>query len=85
MNIVKHIAIVALVAGVATTAAAQTPAQTPAAMLPRAVLPVARAPEEVGLSAFQLKRLEDATKAHIESGIVPGAVMLVARRGKIAW
>jgi CubicO group peptidase (beta-lactamase class C family) len=49
------------------------------------ILPMASKPEEVGLSSAQLKRLEDVTRAHVESGLVPGAVMLVARRGKIAW
>src|SRR5678815_4457413 len=48
-------------------------------------VPMAASPEEVGLSSAQLKRLEDVTKKHIEDGLVPGAVMLVARRGKIAW
>jgi CubicO group peptidase (beta-lactamase class C family) len=53
----------------------------------RAEMPVAMAktPEEVGLSSTQLKRLETVTQRHIEEGLVPGAVMLVARRGKVAW
>jgi CubicO group peptidase (beta-lactamase class C family) len=50
-----------------------------------AALPWASKPEEVGLSSEQLGRLEDITRTHIQEGIVPGAVMLVARRGKIAW
>jgi CubicO group peptidase (beta-lactamase class C family) len=49
------------------------------------VLPVAAKPEEVGLSSTQLKRLEAATKQNIDDGLMPGAVMLVARRGKVAW
>src|SRR5260221_11440779 len=49
------------------------------------LLPMGSKPEEVGLSSAQLKRLEEATQKHIDSGLVPGAVMLVARRGKIAW
>jgi CubicO group peptidase (beta-lactamase class C family) len=48
-------------------------------------LPMAATPEEVGLSSAQLKRLEAVTKQHIDDGLVPGAVMLVARRGKVAW
>jgi CubicO group peptidase (beta-lactamase class C family) len=48
-------------------------------------LPMAGSPEEVGLSSAQLKRLEAVTKAHIDEGLMPGAVMLVARRGKVAW
>ena len=49
------------------------------------VLPMAGAPEEVGLSSAQLARIEAVTQRHVETGLVPGAVMLVARRGKIAW
>jgi CubicO group peptidase (beta-lactamase class C family) len=49
------------------------------------VLPMAAKPEDVGLSSTQLKRLEAVTQAHVDFGLVPGAVMLVARRGKIAW
>jgi CubicO group peptidase (beta-lactamase class C family) len=49
------------------------------------ILPMAAKPEEVGLSSAQLKRLEEVTQKHVDSGLVPGAVMLVARRGKIAW
>jgi CubicO group peptidase (beta-lactamase class C family) len=48
-------------------------------------LPMASKPEEVGLSSSQLKRLEAVTQKHIDEGLVPGAVMLVARRGKVAW
>ena len=48
-------------------------------------LPWASKPEDVGLSSEQLGRLEDLTRTHINEGIVPGAVMLVARRGRIAW
>ena len=48
-------------------------------------LPMAASPEEVGLSSVQLKRLEAVTKAHIDEGLLPGAVMLVARKGKVAW
>jgi CubicO group peptidase (beta-lactamase class C family) len=47
--------------------------------LPRAV------PEEVGLSAERLGRLDDVLAAEIERGRVPGAVALVARRGKLAY
>ena len=49
------------------------------------VLPLAAKPEDAGLSSSQLARIEAVTQKHIESGTVPGAVMLVARRGKIAW
>jgi CubicO group peptidase (beta-lactamase class C family) len=49
------------------------------------ILPSAATPEEVGLSSTQLKRLEAATKQNIDDRLMPGAVMLVARRGKVAW
>lgn len=41
------------------------------------VLPMAGKPEDVGLSSAQLKRLEEVTQKHVDSGLVPGAVMLV--------
>jgi len=48
-------------------------------------VPMAGSPEEVGLSSVQLKRIEAVTKKQIDDGLLPGAVMLVARRGKVAW
>ena len=49
------------------------------------VLPRAASPEEVGLSSAQLARLAEVTRAHVQSGAVPGAVILIARRGKVAY
>lgn len=49
------------------------------------ILPVAAAPEDVGLSSAQLARIEAVTQKYVDSGLVPGVVMLVARRGKVAW
>jgi CubicO group peptidase (beta-lactamase class C family) len=69
----KRLALIAALVGAATLAHAETP------------VPMAASPEEVGLSSVQLKRLEEVTKKQIDDGLVPGAVMLVARRGKIAW
>jgi CubicO group peptidase (beta-lactamase class C family) len=40
--------------------------------------------EEVGLSSDRLGRIREAVKRHIDAGSLPGAVTLVARRGKIA-
>jgi CubicO group peptidase (beta-lactamase class C family) len=57
----------------------------PAARAENGVLPMAAKPEDVGLSSAQLKRLEEVTQKHVDAGLVPGAVMLVARRGKVAW
>ena len=75
MKMLKSALLVAALMTVAGTVRAESP-------LP---LPMAASPEEVGLSSVQLKRLEAVTKAHIDGGLVPGAVMLVARRGKVAW
>jgi CubicO group peptidase (beta-lactamase class C family) len=55
----------------------QEPISTPS--LPRA------APEEVGLSRERLQRLGDVLRGEVDSGRVPGAVALVARRGKLAY
>ena len=48
-------------------------------------LPRADKPEDVGLSSDRLQRLTDTLKSDIDKGIVPGAVALIARRGKIAY
>jgi CubicO group peptidase (beta-lactamase class C family) len=40
--------------------------------------------EDVGLSTERLGRIRDAVKRHIDAGSLPGAVTIVARRGKIA-
>lgn len=42
-------------------------------------------PEEVGLSSERLNRISATLKAHTEKGVIPGAVVLVARKGKIAY
>jgi CubicO group peptidase (beta-lactamase class C family) len=42
-------------------------------------------PEEVGLLSSRLKFIDDAVGAAIEAGEVPGAVVLVARHGRIAY
>jgi CubicO group peptidase (beta-lactamase class C family) len=60
-------------------------ALVPAAVRAEMPAQMAGKPEDVGLSSMQLKRLEAATKKNIDDGLMPGAVMLVARRGKIAW
>ena len=46
--------------------------------------PLPRAkPEEVGLSSERLARIGETLKADIESGRIPGAVIAIARRGKL--
>jgi CubicO group peptidase (beta-lactamase class C family) len=48
-------------------------------------IPMAKSPEQVGLSSSQLARIEAVTRANIAEGSPRGAVILVARRGKVAW
>lgn len=47
--------------------------------------PRASRPEEVGLSTARLKRLTDAFEADVQKGAIPGAMILIARQGKIAY
>lgn len=47
-------------------------------------LPTAK-PEQVGLSSERLQMLTDVLKADVAAGKIPGAVLLVARQGKVAW
>src|SRR5207253_1834348 len=49
------------------------------------VLPRAGKPEEVGISSERLARLSRVTQEHVDAGRLPGAVILIARRGKIAY
>ena len=57
----------------------------PAALHAETPAPMAGKPEEVGLSSERLKRIEEVTRQNIKDGLIPGAVMLVVRRGKVAW
>jgi CubicO group peptidase (beta-lactamase class C family) len=50
-----------------------------------APLPQAKKPEEVGLSSQRLHRLTEAFDADVKAEKIPGAVVLVARRGKVAY
>jgi CubicO group peptidase (beta-lactamase class C family) len=43
------------------------------------------APEEIGLSPLRLARLGAVMRSEIEGGRVPGAVALIARRGRLAY
>lgn len=47
-------------------------------------VPEAR-PETLGLSRPRLQAMSDAFKREIEKGTIPGATVLVARRGQIGW
>jgi len=46
-------------------------------------LPMAK-PEQVGLSSDRLNRLTATLKTDVEKNIIPGAILLVARHGKVA-
>ncbi|MCC7347630.1 MAG: beta-lactamase family protein [Variibacter sp.] len=48
-------------------------------------LPSAHRPEELGFSSTRLKRLTDAVRRDVEAGALPGAVMLIARNGRLAY
>jgi CubicO group peptidase (beta-lactamase class C family) len=65
--------LLALLLGAATTALAGLP------------IPRAASPEEVGMSSAKLAEMESATLGHIKTGVPAGAVILVARKGKVAY
>ncbi len=46
-------------------------------------IPKAQSPEEVGFSSIRLTRLSDRLNEGVKSGEIPGAVVLVARNGKL--
>jgi CubicO group peptidase (beta-lactamase class C family) len=48
-------------------------------------LPKASQPEDVGFSSERLKRLADTFQADVDKGAIPGAVVLIARNGKVAY
>jgi len=47
-------------------------------------LPQAK-PESIGLSNARLQKMSDAFKREIDKGTLPGATVLVARKGQIGW
>ena len=63
--------------------------QTLAVHLPHRVLaaglPAAAKPEDVGFSSGRLAIIERTLRADVDKGRVPGAVVLVARKGQIAY
>ena len=48
-------------------------------------LPAANRPEVLGISSQRLERVHEQMKADVASSRIPGAVLLIARHGKIAW
>jgi CubicO group peptidase (beta-lactamase class C family) len=63
-----------------TPQAAAKPSSTPKTP----PLPQAK-PESLGLSSTRLQRMSDAFKREIDKGTLPGATVLVARRGQVGW
>jgi CubicO group peptidase (beta-lactamase class C family) len=47
-------------------------------------LPQAK-PESIGLSSVRLQRMSDAFRREIDKGTLPGATVMVARKGQIGW
>ena len=47
-------------------------------------LPFANRPEDVGISSERLQRVKQHMKEDVDSGRIPGAVLLIARNGRIA-
>src|SRR5215510_13434511 len=70
MALVRVVVLAALAFGIALPAAAQG-------------IPKAQSPEEVGFLATRLKRLSDRLNEGVQKGEIPGAVVLIARNGKI--
>src|SRR5579871_3302900 len=61
---------------------AQTARRTSSPQTPP--LPEAK-PESLALSRAGLQRLSDAFRREIDKGTIPGATVMVARRGQIGW
>ncbi len=48
-------------------------------------LPMSDRPEDVGFSSERLKRLTQKFQQDVDKGEIPGAVVLIARKGKVAY
>jgi CubicO group peptidase (beta-lactamase class C family) len=72
MNLPKLIAVLAMATSLSVSALAQG-------------LPKAGSPEEIGISTQRLKRLSAAFQSDVDKGVIPGAVVLIARDGKVAF
>ncbi|MDY6946840.1 MAG: serine hydrolase domain-containing protein [Pseudomonadota bacterium] len=58
---------------------------TPGSVAFSAPLPKAAQPQAVGFSSQRLQRLTDTFDADVASGKIPGAVVLIAREGKVVY
>ena len=70
MSVVRVLGLAALAVGVGMPAVGQG-------------IPKAQSPEEVGFSSVRLKRLSDRINDDVKDGKIPGAVVLIARNGRI--
>ena len=70
MTIFRTLGLAALVLSISSTVGAQG-------------IPKAQSPEEVGFSSVRLKRLSDRINEGVKAGELPGAVVLIARNGRI--
>jgi CubicO group peptidase (beta-lactamase class C family) len=48
-------------------------------------LPRAETPEQVGLSSERLDRMTKVVRADVDAGAIPGAVLMIARAGRLAY
>ena len=48
-------------------------------------LPKAKNPEEVGFSSERLKRISAKFQEDVNKGMIPGAVIMIVRKGKVAY
>ena len=48
-------------------------------------LPKAESPEQIGLSSARLERISAVLRRDVERGLIPGAVMLIARAGRVGY
>jgi CubicO group peptidase (beta-lactamase class C family) len=69
-SMIRRLCLLALVAGAALSQAAPLPLSSP---------------EEVGLSSARLLRLDAAMQKAVDSGELPGAVVLIARDGRLVY
>jgi len=70
MTIIRTMGLAALVLSICASAWAQG-------------IPKAQSPEEVGFSSIRLKRIGERINEGVKAGELPGAVVLIARNGKI--
>ena len=48
-------------------------------------LPRAETPEQVGFSSERLTRITELLRQEVEAGVIPGAVLMIARAGRVAY